>query len=117
MLKYYFDLNKQEMVIKIMSSTKMLEDDNVVEFLDCLNSDKNMAPDQWIKVLSKKCSDGKLLLYEKLRQELDFCWYDPVLAYLEMPQELKHLCDPVETVHFNQLYDEKKTVEVRYIVW
>lgn len=79
--------------------------DNV---LSNLKSDTIVPIEQLEKFLSVKCIDG-MCIYQKIRPLLNFCWYDPSLACLEIPQHLNCQKDLWEIF---KLYDENSCVEV-----
>ncbi len=85
----------------------------VRKFLSRFNLNESIPIDDWTEVLSIKYGPKeKYTVYKTLRQYIEFCWNDPVLACLEIPKELQHLTDLGNII---QSYEKEKTAEVRKI--
>ena len=71
-------------------------------------SDTLVSIDELEIFLSVKCNDG-MYIYQKFRPKFEFCWYDPSLACLELPQHLSYKRDLWEIF---DLYEENNSAEV-----
>lgn len=72
-----------------MIETALQGPSNILKpILATLQADGIVSIDEWMTILSLQSNDKKKI-YQKLRHNcLDFCWYDPSLAYLELPHYL-----------------------------
>ena len=83
----------------------------VKKFLSRFNFNESIPINDWTEVLSIKYGQKeKYSVYKTLRQYIEFCWNDPILAYLEIPKELHHLTDLGNII---QSYEKEQTAKVR----
>ena len=104
--------------VECSTSSKNKEHFQLVQKLrDSLLSgnEEPLSKDEWIKFLKMQCSNSKgKNMHNVLRQEMEFCWFDPALACLDLPPELGKQRDLWELFELSEKSDNTEVYSFLY---